>query len=85
MSIIRNRLDRIKKEIKPNLKNCNLLAFEYPKHPEKNIYTLWDGIPGSGSKQITKEEFEKLCDQIEHSKVIINRAKPVVIVADVEE
>ena len=57
------------------------MAFEYPNHPEDNTYTVWDGIPGSGGKRISKEKYEELAKQVRAVKII--RGNPVKIVDDI--
>ena len=65
----RNRLNKIEKKLKPNLNNCNLLAIEHVYDPENNRYSMWNGTQGS-NKQITKEEFEELSQQMQSVKIV---------------
>lgn len=67
--MIKNRLNKMEKMLKPDIKNCHLMAFEYPNRTEKNTYSTWDGFPGSGCKKVTKEEWEAMAQKASEGNV----------------
>jgi hypothetical protein len=68
--MIKNRLNKIEKMLKPDMRNIHLMAFEYPNKPEENTYSTWDGVPGSGWKKVTKEEWEAMAQRVSEVNVI---------------
>ena len=63
----KSRLKKIDKMLTIDLSKCSLFAIEYPSNPEKSTYSVWNGVEGSGHKRVTKDEWERLAEQIEDS------------------
>lgn len=68
--MIKSRLNKIEKMLIGDVKNYHLMAFEYPNRPEKNKYTICDGVPGSGCKEVTKEEWEAMVPKVPEDNTI---------------
>jgi hypothetical protein len=66
----KSRLDRLERALRPDPRSCYLLAIVDRENPEKSTYSYWDGMPGSGTRQITKAEFETLKENIPDITII---------------
>lgn len=67
---IKSRIDRVEKAMKPDYSRCHLLAFVNDSNPEESKYMIWDGVPGSGNKIVSKEQWEEAAQKLPDNRTV---------------